>query len=106
MFAHIINFILFRIVCPAINDAHNASSKWHLHQAAFDNSTEQKYNTNATLQCDVGYWLQSLSTEGKPHTNQTVTCGSNGKWTPPAVDCSDISMNLCENCLTSFTVVS
>ena len=107
MFAHIINiFILFRIVCPALNDKHNATSNWHLDNATLSNSTKHRYNTIAALKCDEGYWLQNLSKEGKPNVNQIVTCGSNGEWTPPAGDCSVISMNLFENCLTSFHVVS
>jgi hypothetical protein len=106
MFAHINNIMLFRIVCPALNNKHTATSNWHLDSATLTNSTTLNYSTIAALKCDEGYWLQNGSTEGQPNVDQNVKCGSNGEWTPPAGDCSIISMNLCENCLTSFPVVS
>jgi hypothetical protein len=96
MFAHIINFILFRLACPALHGKHTANSSWHLDNATLSNSSALTYNTRAALKCEAGYWLHDVSSEGKPNTTQMVTCGSSGEWTPAARDCSLISMNFCE----------
>lgn len=103
--SRIIDFITFRIACPALNTKYTNTSHWHLGNASLDESTEMIYDANVTLKCDEGYWLQETSRHGKSNTTQRVRCGLDGKWTPSAVDCAIISMNLCENYLTSLPLV-
>ena len=104
-FARMINFIQFRIACPALNGEHTNDSHWHSDAAALNNATEQNYDAQMTLRCADGYWLLPASKFGQPQTTQTVRCGLNGTWTP-AANCSVISMHFCENCLTSFPVIN
>ena len=100
-FARMINFINFRIACPALKGEHTNDSHWHFDDAALDNNTVQNYGAQTTLRCDDGYWLKPASNFGHPQTTQTVACGINGTWTP-ASNCPMISMHFCENCWTSF----
>ena len=103
-FARMIKFIIFRIACPALITEHTNTSHWHLDGAELHNDTLMNYDANAPLRCDIGYWLHPWSTSGNPNTTQTLKCGINGTWTP-AADCSLISMQFWENCLTSLPVI-
>lgn len=103
-FARFINFIIFRIACPQIGPSPNGNSNWQFDNATLSVPAALNYDKSVTLTCATGYWLHDWSTAGNPNTTQTVKCDSNGSWTP-AKDCSVISMNFCENCLTSFPEV-
>jgi len=104
MFSRIINFITFRIACPALDTKHNGGSHWKLGNDSLSNATEMNYDANVQLKCDDGYWLLNTSHHGNPNITQRVKCGLNGDWTP-AENCSLISMNLFEHCLTSFSIL-
>ncbi|KAH3724723.1 hypothetical protein DPMN_050546 [Dreissena polymorpha] len=101
MFARIINFITFRIACPALRTKYIDVSHWQLGNATLSNAQAMKYDANVQLKCNEGYWLQNTSTHGNANTTQNVKCGLNRDWTP-AKNCALISMNLFENCLTSL----
>ncbi|KAH3724608.1 hypothetical protein DPMN_050429 [Dreissena polymorpha] len=88
MFERTINFVIFRIACPALNNTRTQTSNWH-----FD-TQEVGHNTNVTLTCAAGFWWQPSSLSGHPNTTNTVNCGSDGNWTPSLKDCVSISMNI------------